>query len=173
MWYRPDDKKFTPEHIDEELCTHIVYRDALLDPITLTIKVGDQLVDLENEYYRRVTDFKKRGIVVLIAMGGWLDSADDKYSRLLSNDTASSHFVRDVVEFIEKHNFDGLELDWKYPVCWQTDCSAGDPAEKQQFTDLVRKLSETLKRHDLLLSTVVSPRPYVIDVAYDIPELSK
>src|SRR5687768_3924525 len=30
-WYRPGDGKYTPDDIDESLCTHIVYGFAVLD----------------------------------------------------------------------------------------------------------------------------------------------
>jgi chitinase len=56
---------------------------------------------------------------VLIALGGWNDSLGDKYSRLVNSPSATANFVRTVVEFIEKYNFDGLDLDWEYPKCWQ------------------------------------------------------
>lgn len=69
-----------------------------------------------------MTAFKKLGKKVLIAIGGWNDSAGDKYSRLVNNPAARRRFTNHVVEFIEKHNFDGLDLDWEYPKCWQV-CS--------------------------------------------------
>jgi chitinase len=56
---------------------------------------------------------------VLIALGGWNDSADDKYSRLVNNESARKKFIENVLKFIEEHNFDGLDLDWEYPRCWQ------------------------------------------------------
>jgi chitinase len=66
-----------------------------------------------------VTELKSQGIKVLIALGGWNDSLGDKYSRLVNSPSARANFVRTVVEFIEKHDFDGLDLDWEYPKCWQ------------------------------------------------------
>lgn len=172
-WYRPEDRKYTPEHIDEKLCTHIIYKTAVLDPVTLTIKVNDSLVDEENGYYKKVTDFKKKGISVLISIGGWENSGGDKYSRLVRNATARANFVTSVVAFMEQHNFDGLEMNWQYPACTQNDCKAGNSEEKYRFTDLMRELSEAFKPRGLLLTAFVSPQADIIPKAYDIPELSK
>lgn len=71
--------RYLPENIDENLCTHIVYGFAVLDGTTLTIKTHDSWADIDNNFYDRVTAYKKKGIKVLIAIGGWNDSAGDKY----------------------------------------------------------------------------------------------
>jgi len=63
--------------------------------------------------------YKKKGLKVTLALGGWNDSAGDKYSRLVNSPSARRRFVKHVVEFLEKHGFDGLDLDWEYPKCWQ------------------------------------------------------
>ena len=56
----------------------------------------------------------------MIAVGGWTDSGDgDKYSRLVNDAAARQAFISNAVTFIEDHNFDGLDLDWEYPRCWQ------------------------------------------------------
>lgn len=60
---------------------------------------------------------------MLIAIGGWNDSAGDKYSRLVNNPSARRKFNEHVIQFIKQHNFDGLDLDWEYPVCWQVSCA--------------------------------------------------
>jgi len=39
--------------------------------------------------------------------------------RLVNDASARSRFVSNVINFIEKFKFDGLDLDWEYPVCWQ------------------------------------------------------
>lgn len=80
-WYRPGIGKYTPENIDYELCTHIAYGFAVLDSNTFTIKPHDSWADLDNEFYMKVTNLKKKGIKVLIAIGGWNDSLGSKYSR--------------------------------------------------------------------------------------------
>jgi chitinase len=38
---------------------------------------------------------------------------------LVNDASARSRFVSNVINFIEKFKFDGLDLDWEYPVCWQ------------------------------------------------------
>lgn len=70
-------------------------------------------------FYERVVAYKKRGLKVSLALGGWNDSAGDKYSRLVNNPTARKKFIDQAIQFLEKYNFDGLDLDWEYPVCWQ------------------------------------------------------
>lgn len=82
-WYRPGIGKYTPENIDYELCTHIAYGFAVLDPNTLTIKTHDSWADIDNEFYVKVTNLKKKGLKVLIAIGGWNDSLGNKYSRYI------------------------------------------------------------------------------------------
>ena len=62
---------------------------------------------------------KSKGPKVLIAIGGWNDSEGNKYSRLVNDPNARSKFISNVLEFIEKFKFDGLDLDWEYPVWWQ------------------------------------------------------
>ena len=39
----------------------------------------------------------------------------NKYSKLVNSPSARAKFVRHAVNFIEEHNFDGLDLDWEYP----------------------------------------------------------
>ena len=76
------------------------------------------------DFYSRVTIWKQRGVKVLIALGGWRDSAHSKYSQLVNDPSARANFIRNAVRFIREHNFDGLDLDWEYPKCWQVsvDC---------------------------------------------------
>lgn len=76
------------------------------------------LISIEG-FYERVVAYKKRGVKVSLALGGWNDSAGDKYSRLVNNPAARRRFIEHALQFIEKYGFDGLDLDWEYPVCWQ------------------------------------------------------
>ncbi|KAK7070519.1 Cht3p [Halocaridina rubra] len=172
-WYRPEIGKYKPEDIDPTICTHIVYGFAVLDYSNLIIKPHDSWADIDNKFYEKVTALRAQGIKVTIAIGGWNDSLGDKYSRLVNNPAARAKFISHVIEFIKKYNFDGLDLDWEYPVCWQVDCKKGPKSDKENFALWVRELKEAFKPHGLLLSAAVSPSKKVIDEGYDVPVLSK
>ena len=47
-WYRPGDGKMLPEDIDPNLCTHVMYSFATLDPNTLLLKIHDSWADIDN-----------------------------------------------------------------------------------------------------------------------------
>ncbi|KAL2745938.1 putative chitinase 10 isoform X1 [Vespula maculifrons] len=172
-WYRRGVGRYLPEHIDHTLCTHIVYGFAVLDYSDLIIKAHDSWADYDNRFYERVIAYKKRGLKVLLALGGWNDSAGDKYSRLVNNPAARQKFIDHAIKFIEKYGFDGLDLDWEYPVCWQVDCKKGPASDKESFAVLVKELSINLKQKGLLLTAAVSPSKKVIDNGYDVPTLAK
>ena len=171
-WYRNGQGKYTPDHIDPRLCTHINYGFAVLDSQKLVMKPHDTWADLDNDFYKRVTALKKCGVKVLIALGGWNDSADDKYSRLVSSPTARERFVNHAFEFVKKYNFDGLDLDWEYPKCWQVNCDKGPDTDKANFASLVEELRAKFGT-GYLLSAAVSPSKKVIDAGYDVEALSK
>ena len=120
-----------------------------------------------------MTALKTNKKKVLLAIGGWNDSAGNKYSRLVSDPQARRNFNKKALEFLEKYNFDGLDLDWEYPKCWQVDCDKGPSTDKENFARWVEELSMMLKPKGMLLSAAVSPSKKVIDAGYDVPKLSK
>ena len=81
-----------------------------MDSNNLIIKPHDSWADLDNQFYKKVTSLKKYGIKVTVAIGGWNDSLGGKYSKLVNNPAARAKFVSHVVEFVEKHDFDGLGM---------------------------------------------------------------
>ena len=110
---------------------------------------------------------------MLLALGGWNDSAGNKYSRLVNNPEARKKFVEHAVAFLKKHNFDGLDLDWEYPKCWQVDCKKGPDSDKAGFTAWVKELHTAFRPHGFLVTAAVSPSYKVMDAGYDIPALSR
>lgn len=81
----------------------------------------------------------------------------------MNSAAARAKFISHVIQFIEKWNFDGLDLDWEYPKCWQVDCSKGPDSDKSGFAALVQELSREFKPRGWLLSSAVSPSKMVID----------
>ena len=172
-WYRQGIGKYKPEDIDWSLCTHINYGFAVLDPNRLEMTAHDSWADIDNDFYKKVTALKEKGVKVSIALGGWNDSEGDKYSRMVSSSSSRRNFVTKAVQFIEKWGFEGLDLDWEYPKCWQVDCSAGPSSDKENFAALVRELRAAFDSRGWILSAAVSPSKAVMDEGYDIPALSR
>lgn len=100
----------------------------------------DPWQDLPDDYgkdgFTRITSFKQRNphlkgtlnvifrpqhyfklfssILVTLAIGGWNEGSAN-YSKLASDPERRATFVKQSLDFIRKHNFDGLDLDWEYP----------------------------------------------------------
>lgn len=59
-----------------------------------------------------MSGLKEKGVKVSIGLGGWNDSAGDKYGRLILNPAARKKFIVNVIEFMKKYDFQGLDLDY-------------------------------------------------------------
>jgi chitinase len=107
-------------------------------------------------------------------LGGWVDSEGDKYSRLVSNLTTRSNFIDHVIKFIIKNSFDGLDLSWEFPKCWQSNCGAGPHSDQINFAKFIRELRIALNKQSrpLLLTAAVSANKEIIDSAYEITSLT-
>lgn len=87
---------------------------------------------------RKTTDLKRINpdIKILAVVGGW-NEGSKKYSNLADDPNKRKLFVTSAVEFLRKHGFDGLDLDWEYPA--QRD---GSPKDKVNFVTLLKELRE-------------------------------
>ncbi|XP_013783368.1 probable chitinase 10 [Limulus polyphemus] len=175
-WYRSNEGQFLPENIDPNLCTHLIYAFATLDSSSLTLGVCDSWADIDNNFYKRVVQLKNKNpqLRVLLALGGWNDSGADKYSRLVSSPKSRRNFIQHVVPFLKKYNFDGLDLDWEYPVCWQGRRSSGHTTDRPNFANFVLELRQAFDQEQspLLLTAAVSGTKCIIDDAYEVSTLS-
>ncbi|VEN41113.1 unnamed protein product, partial [Callosobruchus maculatus] len=113
---------------------------CMLSPVWIQkgckLRNSDAWADLNNNLYERITSLED--VQVLLSVGGWTDSSGDKYSRLVSDGSARRRFVLGAVAFLRKHRFNGLHLDWNYPVCWQSDCKRGPSTDKANFAKLLQ-----------------------------------
>ncbi|KAL1465657.1 hypothetical protein WDU94_005209, partial [Cyamophila willieti] len=167
---------FQAEDIDFSLCNFILYASAHLDNDTYKVTLSDTWADLpDNGGYGHIGKILSRanstGAKVLISLGGWDDSAKPAYSTLFTNDTLQNTFVQDMVAFIKKYGFQGLDFDYNYPQCPQGKCHPGD-SEKIGFSNLIVKLRTEFDKHQFYLTASVYTAPDTIDKYYQAKVLN-
>lgn len=156
------------------MCTHLVYGFAKLE--SNEIKPYDPWLDLGKDepgggldaYYRFTNGLKDQNpsLKTLIAIGGW-NEGSEKYSAMASSETTRNTFADSVVEFLEKYNFDGLDVDWEYPSA-----RGGDLAnDKENLNHLLRVLRDRLSGKGKMLTMAVSANPRTVQSGYDIPTI--
>ncbi len=78
----------------------------------------------------------------LVSIGGW--SLSGPFSDAALTPGSRQKFARSCVEFIMKHGFDGIDIDWEYPVTGGKDPTRARPEDKQNFTLLLQELRKEL-----------------------------
>jgi len=78
-------------------------------------------------------------LTILVSVGGWLWSTN--FSDMALTRQSRAVFEDSVMQFLVRHDLDGLDIDWEYPGM----PGAGHrfrPEDKQNFTSLLRELRE-------------------------------
>lgn len=92
--------------------------------------------------YQRVIALKERNpaLKVSIAIGGWAVSSPP-FSNMARTAERRATFIQSVLDFMNTYGFDGVDLDWEYPVATDRD---GHPDDKANYVHLVQELREAL-----------------------------
>ena len=177
-WYRTSEAKYSADDVDPTLCTIINYAFVVLQDNK--IKVHDPWADTTlggGEFFKKIVALRNvtgsRVKKVLVALGGWNDSAGSKYSNLVKSKTLRKEFNKHALKFVKQHGFDGIDLDWEYPACWQGVCATSDPNDMKNFATWVKELKKLFTGDQLMVTAAVSASLSIIDAAYDVPKLAK
>ncbi|BCJ94990.1 chitinase [Anaerocolumna cellulosilytica] len=132
---------YGPEKIPVDKLTHINYAFANISN-NLTISLGYPEVDESN--IKELQSLKKSNpnLKILISVGGW--SWSGRFSEVAKTDASRTKFADSCVAFLNKYGFDGLDIDWEYPVSGGLIPKNASPKDKQNFTLLLKKLREKL-----------------------------
>ncbi|KAM7213471.1 Glycoside hydrolase superfamily [Rhypophila decipiens] len=135
-----------PEDIPLGWYTHINFAFALIHPTTFAIEPMDPGTASR---YKRVTAPKKQqpDLQVWIAIGGWAMNDPGPYrttfSDLAKSESAQDKFFDALVTFMVQNDFDGVHLDWEYPVA---DDRGGIKADFANYPKFLQRLRERLNK---------------------------
>jgi chitinase len=106
----PGNRIINPEEIAAEKLTHINYAFA-------NIQDGKIIEGFQNDSvnFAVLNSLKNRnpGLKILISVGGW--SWSGNFSDMALTPESREIFIRSSLEFMQKHQIDGLDIDWEYP----------------------------------------------------------
>jgi chitinase len=105
-------RNYTPRDIDATKLTHIIYAFANID--TGEVMLGDPAVDPRNFAELRQLKQKNDRLKLLIAVGGWVGSKH--FSITAATELGRKRLADSAVAFLRKYGFDGIDIDWEYPV---------------------------------------------------------
>uniref|UniRef100_A0A1A9V627 chitinase n=1 Tax=Glossina austeni TaxID=7395 RepID=A0A1A9V627_GLOAU len=172
--YRPSYGKFdVATDIDPFLCTHLMYAFFGIQE-NGDLRIIDPYLDLEDNYgrgnIRKFNSLKMKNptLKTLAAVGGW-NEGSKKFSIVAADPEKRARFVQSVVELIQRHGFDGLDLDWEYP---NQRHRLGNN-DRENYIALLKDLKEGLEPFGYLLTAAVGSVQLSAEMSYDIPEMCK
>jgi chitinase len=106
--YRPEPTRFTPDSINPNLCTHIIFAFAKIDE-NYKLASYEWNDDVPNGMYQQVIALKSKNpkLKVLLAVGGW-NHGSLLFSNMARNDDLRKTFVESSVNYLLDRDFDGL-----------------------------------------------------------------
>ncbi|KAJ3458969.1 hypothetical protein MRS44_015042 [Fusarium solani] len=136
---------FKPEQIPSGVYTHINFAFATIDPLTFLVRPASSG---DVAYYKRLTALKELDpdLKVLIAIGGWTFNdpgpTATTFSDISRSEKNQQMFIKSLISFMTIYGFDGVDLDWEYPV---TNERSGRKEDYANFPKFIANLKKALK----------------------------
>ncbi len=164
-------RDYKPADIPAESLTHVVYAFANLTPEG-DVVFFDQWAATEKMFPGDTWDQPLKGnfnqlqilkeqhphLRTMIAIGGWTLSGN--FSDAVLTEQSREHFAESAVEFAVRYGFDGVDLDWEYPVAGGLASNTYRHQDAENYTLFVAELREQFDEQ-----TLIDGRRYEISVA--------
>lgn len=132
---------YTPDRIDASKLTHINYAFA---NIGSDFKISLGYPDIDSSNINGLNQLKQinPNLKTIISVGGY--SWSGKFSDVALTDKSRAIFADSCVDFVVKYGFDGIDIDWEYPVAGGLSTNVRRPEDKYNYTLLMKTLREKL-----------------------------
>ncbi|KYN43441.1 putative chitinase 2 [Trachymyrmex septentrionalis] len=164
--YRNGDGKYDISQMDSTLCTHMIYGFVGINSDG-SIRVLDAWNDLADNYglggFKKFGDLRKKSpsTKMMVAIGGW-NEGSSTFSTVAGSSTLRQKFAKNAAEFLDKHGFDGFDIDWEYP-----NQRGGKEADKKNFVEMLKAVKTELKKKGKILSIAVGAAESLATLSYD------
>ena len=170
--------------IPADKINYINYAFANIDNATGTIKLGDYYADVDKWYpgdswepgslrgcFHQLQILKANNphLKTFISVGGWTWST--YFSNIALTQESREIFAASCVDFIQEYEFDGVDLDWEYPVSGGLGSNVYRPEDKQNFTLLLAELRSQLDQAGDYLLTIAAPSSPLIQENLEIDQI--
>ena len=137
---------FTPDRIPAARLDILDYAFADLNG-NLTVSMSDPAIDATNfAALARLKQSHPR-LKTVISIGGWGNS--EHFSDAVLTEASRAAFIGSCIDFIRQYGFDGIDIDWEYPVSGASG-TPGRAADKTNFTRLMKELRQALDNQGTL-----------------------
>ena len=144
-------RNYQVSQIPAQNLTHIIYAFAKISPDGQCV-LGERWADIDKRFpadrngqpyygsFGQLQNLKKqhRHLETLLAVGGW--SWSGKFSDVALTDASRQKFSRSCVALVTRYGFDGLDVDWEFPVEGGMAGNKRRPVDKTNFTLLMAEL---------------------------------
>ncbi len=149
-----EDNYYEVSHIPWDKITHINYAFAKIEDGKIAIHdtwaaiekpFGDDTWETPvRGHFGQLMKYKEQypHVKTLISVGGWTLST--YFSDVALTNESRELFAQSWVDFIRKYQFDGVDIDWEYPVGGGMSTNITRPEDKENFTLLLKTLREKL-----------------------------
>lgn len=171
-------QQYYVDDVPGDKLTHLLYAFANLSDTGECI-LGDEYADVQFAYFDDATDPRRDALgnplagnlaallrlkeryphlKTLLSVGGWTWST--KFTDAALTAESRERFVRSCVALMRRYGFDGLDIDWEFPVTQGEGYFQGRAEDKQNFTLLMAEF-----RRQLDQQAEADGRPYRLTIA--------